>query len=139
MTPRTSAEPLVGSGSTPTWPDPFRRDMERVPGAGAGPRLLVPSRFPTAALPCTLARTMVKSPKGNSEAPRFKSSLPTGAERFIATLVVRALDDNWRTPEDFMRHFPPQLLMQSLSSADSLRAALLIHAAGVHERIARKK
>ena len=59
---------------------------------------------------------MAKSPKGNSDAPRFKSSLPTGAERFLATIVVRALDDNWRTPEDFMRHFPPQVLMQSLAS-----------------------
>jgi len=82
---------------------------------------------------------MAKSPKGNSDAPRFKSSLPTGAERFLATLVVRAFDDNWRTPDDFMRHFPPQVLMQSLAGADSLRAAILIHAAGVHERIARKK
>jgi hypothetical protein len=82
---------------------------------------------------------MAKSPKGNSDAPRFKSSLASGAERFLATMVVRALDDNWRTPEDFMRHFPPSLLMQSLATADSLRAQLLIQAAGVHERIARKK
>jgi hypothetical protein len=82
---------------------------------------------------------MAKSSKGTSDAPRFKSSLSSGAERFLAIMVVRALDDGWRTPDDFLRIFPPQLLMQSLAAADSLRAQLLIQAAGVHERIARKK
>jgi hypothetical protein len=82
---------------------------------------------------------MAKSSKGNSDAPRFKSNLSSGAERFLAVMIVRALDDNWRTPDDFMRLFPPQVLMQSLAAADSLRAQLLIQAAGVHERIARKK
>lgn len=75
----------------------------------------------------------------NSAGSQTKSELKTGAERFLVQVTSRALDDNWRTPEDFLRHFPPHDLMTSLEKAPELRAALLVHAAGVHEKIARKK
>jgi hypothetical protein len=68
-----------------------------------------------------------------------KSQLKTGAERFLSQSVGRALDDNWRTPEDFLRHFKPLDIMTGLEKAPDLRAALLVKGAGVHEKIARKK
>ena len=83
------------------------------------------------------ARTMAKhSPSGGSS---FKSGLKTGAERFLSQVVVHALEDNWRSPEDFFRHFQPLDLMQSLEAAPDLRKDILVLAAGVHEKIARKK
>lgn len=69
----------------------------------------------------------------------FKSDLKTGAERYLAKVMVSALTDGWRKPEDFLRHFKPADIMQRLEKAAELRAAILIKAAGVHERIARKK
>jgi hypothetical protein len=72
-------------------------------------------------------------------ASNFKSELKTGAERFLSQVIVSALQDGWRTPDDFLRHFKPQDLMQGLEKAPDLRAAVLVKAAGVHERIAKKK
>lgn len=69
----------------------------------------------------------------------FKSELKTGAERYLSQVVVSAITDGWRTPDDFLRHFKPADLMQRLEKAPDLRANLLIKAAGVHERIAKKK
>jgi hypothetical protein len=68
-----------------------------------------------------------------------KHSPETGAERFLSQVVVHALEDNWRSPEDFFRHFQPLDLMQSLEAAPDLRKDILVLAAGVHEKIARKK
>ena len=75
----------------------------------------------------------------NSAGSQTKSELKTGAERFLVYVTSRALDESWRTPDDFLRHFKPQDLMASLEKAPDLRAALLVKAAGVHEKIARKK
>jgi len=69
----------------------------------------------------------------------FKSELKTGAERYLAKVMVSALNDGWRKPEDFLRHFKPGDMMQRLEKATDLRAAILVKAAGVHERIAKKK
>jgi hypothetical protein len=69
----------------------------------------------------------------------FKSELKTGAERYLAKVMASAISDGWRKPEDFLRHFKPADLMQRLEKAPDLRAAMLIKAAGVHERIVRKK
>src|SRR5262245_2549577 len=72
-------------------------------------------------------------------ASNFKSELKTGAERYLSQVIVSALQDGWRTPDDFLRHFKPADLMQGLEKAPDLRAAVLVKAAGVHERIAKKK
>lgn len=69
----------------------------------------------------------------------FKSELKTGAERYLAQVIVTALSEGWRTPDDFLRHFKPADLMQRLEKAPDLRASILVKAAGVHDRIARKK
>jgi len=69
----------------------------------------------------------------------FDSKLPTGRERFLAQVVVHALKDKWRSAEDFVRHFSPSDLVESLTDDDDLRAELLVRGAGVHERLAKKK
>ncbi|MFO7177281.1 MAG: hypothetical protein DIU78_001160 [Pseudomonadota bacterium] len=78
-----------------------------------------------------------KSSEGSSSA--FKSSLKSGTERFLSRVVVHALEDGWKTPEDFLRHFGPLDLMRALEAAPELRKNILVIAAGVHEKIARKK
>ena len=69
----------------------------------------------------------------------FKSSLKTGAERFLAQALAHALAQGFRTPDDFLRHFKPLDLMVALESAHELRAEILVKAAGVHQKIAIKK
>ena len=69
----------------------------------------------------------------------FKSELKTGAERYLVKVMVSAFTEGWRKPEDFLRHFKPGDLMQRLEKVPELRAAILVKAAGVHERIVRKK
>jgi hypothetical protein len=74
-------------------------------------------------------------------APRssFKSALGTRAERFLAQQVVYALEQGWRTADDFLRHFGPRVLMEALANADELRSDMLVKAAGVHQKLAQKK
>jgi len=72
-------------------------------------------------------------------ASTFKSSLKTGAERFLAQALAHALSQGFRTPDDFLRHFKPLDLMVALESAHELRAEILVKAAGVHQKIAIKK
>lgn len=69
----------------------------------------------------------------------YDSKLPTGKERFLSQLVVHALGAGWRTAEDFVRHFPPPVLIESLAKADELRSDLLIRAGKVHAKLAPKK
>lgn len=72
-------------------------------------------------------------------AASFKSSLKTGAERFLSQAIVHSLAQGFRSPDDFLRHFKPLDLMQALESAHELRAEILVKAAGVHQKIALKK
>lgn len=69
----------------------------------------------------------------------FVSELSTGHERMLARLLVHSVQEGYRTAEDFIERFGPDEIMQSLEDAPDLRAAILTEAAGVHERIARKK
>lgn len=72
-------------------------------------------------------------------ASTFKSSLKTGAERFLAQALAHALSQGFRSPDDFLKHFKPLDLMVALESAHDLRAEILVKAAGVHQKIAIKK
>jgi hypothetical protein len=80
-------------------------------------------------------------PKKSSakDAQSFESALKKGSDRFLAHLLDHALEDGWRTADDFVRHFPPEDIVSSLADNDSLRAELLVRAAKVHERLAKKK
>jgi hypothetical protein len=77
--------------------------------------------------------------KISTDPAAFKSTLKTGAERFLSQALAHALAQGFRTPDDFLRHFKPLDLMVALESAHDLRADILVKAAGVHQKIAIKK
>jgi hypothetical protein len=75
-----------------------------------------------------------------SEHPkRHASELADARQRFLSRVVDHALADGYRSPEDFLRHFPPSVLIGSLAHADALRVRLLVETTGTHEKIALKK
>ena len=74
-----------------------------------------------------------------SKSEDFVSELSTAPERWLSRVMAHTLSEGFRTPEDFLEYFSPNEIMESLDGDPDLRAKLLIHAAGVHERIARKK
>jgi hypothetical protein len=75
----------------------------------------------------------------SAPAPWHESRLPTGRERFLAAIVDYALSDGWRTSKDFLRHFSPRVLMESLGHDDDLRARVLMGTTRVNERLAQRK
>ncbi len=70
---------------------------------------------------------------------RHASELPDPRQRFLARVVEHTLAERLRTADDFLRHFPPQVIVSSLTRADDLRVRLLVAATGTHEKIALKK
>jgi len=77
----------------------------------------------------------------SSSAPayRLESRLPTGRERFLAAILDYAMSEGWRTSKDFLRHFGPRELMESLSRDDDLRSRVLMGTTRVNERLAQRK
>jgi hypothetical protein len=49
------------------------------------------------------------------------------------------LREGWRTPDDFVKHFPAPTIMAALKSAPDLRVAILAAATGTYEQILRRK
>lgn len=72
------------------------------------------------------------------EAPR-SSQLSKGRERFLAHVIEHGFEVGRRSPEDFVRHFPPTLIMEGLKDQPKLRADILVQATGVKEKVAIKK
>jgi hypothetical protein len=75
----------------------------------------------------------------DEEKIRHLSELPDPRQRFLARVVDHTLDDGWRSPEDFLRHFPPAAIIESLATAASLRVKIIVATTGTHEKIALKK
>lgn len=75
----------------------------------------------------------------SATAPRHHSNLTTGRERFLAGAVDYALAEGWRTPSDFLRHFGPRALIESLARDPELRAKVLVATTRVNERLALRK
>jgi hypothetical protein len=50
-----------------------------------------------------------------------------------------AFREGWRTPDDFVKHFPADVIMSALKSAPDLRVAILAAATGIYEEILRRK
>ena len=69
----------------------------------------------------------------------FTSKLGHGRQRFLAHVVEHALQCGRRTPEEFIRHFPPAAIMAGLRDRPSLRATILATTTGIKFRIAVKK
>ncbi|HEU4579887.1 MAG TPA: hypothetical protein VFS67_16620 [Polyangiaceae bacterium] len=67
------------------------------------------------------------------------STLSKGRERFLAHVIEHGFEVGRRSPEDFVRHFPPTLIMEGLRDQPKLRANILVAATGVKEKVAIKK
>lgn len=74
----------------------------------------------------------------NKEGVR-SSTLSKGRERFLAHVIEHGFEVGRRSPEDFVRHFPPTLIMEGLKDNAKLRAEILVQATGVKEKVAIKK
>lgn len=85
---------------------------------------------------------MVNNPAGEaSDKPQsqFQSKLDKGRERFLAHCIEHQLETGRRSAEDFIRHFPPEQIMQGLGAKADLRAAILVLTTGLKQKIAEKK
>lgn len=72
--------------------------------------------------------------------PHPRTNGPTAsAKRFVAQVMEYTFREGWRTPDDFLRFFPPEVIMESLKSATELRVAILSRATGMHEQILQRK
>jgi hypothetical protein len=78
-------------------------------------------------------------PSDPDASKRPASELPDPRQRFLARVVDHTLTERLRNADDFLRHFPPQVIVSSLARADELRVKLLVAATGTHEKIALKK
>lgn len=67
------------------------------------------------------------------------STLSKGRERFLAHVIEHGFEVGRRSPEDFVRHFPPTLIMEGLKDQPKLRANILVAATGMKEKVALKK
>jgi hypothetical protein len=67
------------------------------------------------------------------------SQLSKGRERFLAHVIEHGFEVGRRTPEDFVRHFPPTIIMEGLKDQPKLRADILVLATGLKEKVAIKK
>lgn len=75
----------------------------------------------------------------DSVRPQFVSKLEHGRQRFLAHAIEHALASGRRSPEDFIRHFPPAAIMSGLAEQPRLRSSILVLSTGIKERIALKK
>jgi hypothetical protein len=75
-----------------------------------------------------------KTPK-----PPVATAPTASARRFLAQLMEYQFREGWRTPDDFVKHFPAETIMAALERAPDLRVAILAAATGIHEQILRRK
>lgn len=80
-----------------------------------------------------------KSHNARSESLSFESQLSNGEQRFLAHAIEHAFTVGRRSPEDFVRHFPPAVMMEGMASQPQLRANILVQTTGLKEKIALKK
>jgi hypothetical protein len=86
-----------------------------------------------------MTSTIENAGKGEGGKRDYESKLSEGRQRVLAHTVEHALTTGRRTPEDFMRHFPPASIMQGLRDQPQLRANILVIATGLRGKIALKK
>jgi hypothetical protein len=72
-------------------------------------------------------------------APLFQSTFKEGDQRFLAYAIEHSFVCGRRTPQDFIRHFPPRAIMKGLENQAGLRAAILVLTTGLKQKIALKK
>ena len=69
----------------------------------------------------------------------LRSKLEHGRQRFLAYAIEHAFQIGRRTPQDFVRHFPPRAIMEALALRPDLRAGVLVPTTGLKHKIALKK
>jgi len=72
-------------------------------------------------------------------APLFQSTFKEGDQRFLAYAIEHSFVCGRRTPQDFIRHFPPRAIMKGLEHQAGLRSAILVLTTGLKQKIALKK
>lgn len=75
----------------------------------------------------------------SSSAVQFESKLSDGRQRFLAYAIEHALLVGRRSAKDFIRHFPPELIMEGMADHPELRAEILAQTTGLKAKIALKK
>ncbi len=78
-------------------------------------------------------------PSAQSEKREFSSRLKSGRERYLAHAIEHTFEVGRRTPEDFIRHFPPEVIMEGLAHHPRLRANILVETTGLKQKIAMRK
>jgi hypothetical protein len=74
------------------------------------------------------------------QAARHTADGPTASgRRYLAQLMEHAFREGWRTPDDFIKRFPSDVIMTALKPAPELRVAILAAATGIYEEILRRK
>ncbi len=71
--------------------------------------------------------------------PHFESKLTDGRQRFLAHAIEHALAISRRSAADFIRHFPPEVIMEGMAEHAELRASMLSQTTGLKVKIAIKK
>lgn len=69
----------------------------------------------------------------------FQSKLTEGWKRFLAHVIEHGFEVGRRDPVDFIRHFPPAVIMEGLRHKPVLRANILVICTGTRMKIALKK
>lgn len=82
---------------------------------------------------------MTTKEAANHEQPPFRSKLPEGRQRFLAHVIEHGFEIGRRTPQDFIRHFPPAAIMEGLKNEPERRANILVICTGTRMKIALKK
>jgi hypothetical protein len=60
-------------------------------------------------------------------------------QKLLFALLEHAFAEKWRDADDFLRHFPPSVIVESLANEEDVRVKLLTATTGMHERLARRK
>jgi len=71
--------------------------------------------------------------------PTFDSKLTDGRQRFLAHAIEHAFAIARRSAADFIRHFPPEVIMEGMAEHPELRASILSQTTGLKVKIALKK
>jgi hypothetical protein len=78
-------------------------------------------------------------PNADLSNSNFQSKLTDGRQRFLAHAIEHALAISRRSAADFIRHFPPEVIMQGIADHPELRASILSQTTGLKVKIAIKK
>ncbi len=70
---------------------------------------------------------------------QFESKLTDARQRFLACATEHAFFVGRRSADDFIRHFPPEVIMEAMAQRPELRASMLSQTTGLKPKIAAKK